>query len=157
MSIIIYPFPKSVSVDERMVKSKARFFFKQYIRNKPTKWGFKLWVIADSLSAYTLDMVVYTGSGKRGNVLRDDFAPEGLRENGGEDWVALGFSAQMMEQVGASVVIKLCQPYFNLNHVLYTDNFYTSVPSYHSLLENGMYACGTSKKKQLWFSQESKK
>ena len=46
-------------------------------------------------------MVVYTGSGKRGNLLRDDFAPEGLRENGGEDWVALGFSAQMMEQVGA--------------------------------------------------------
>ena len=38
---------QNIAVDERMVKSKARFFFKQYIRNKPTKWGFKLWVIAD--------------------------------------------------------------------------------------------------------------
>ena len=135
---------------------KLGFFFKQYIRNKPTKWGFKLWVIADYLSAYTLDMVVYTGSGKRGNVLIDDFAPEGLRENGGEDWVALGFSAQMMEQVGASVVIKLCQPYFNLNHVLNTDNFYTSVPLYQSLLENGMYACGTAKKNSTDFPKSLK-
>ena len=111
------PF-QNISVDERMVKSKARVFFKQYICNKPTKWGFKLWVIAYSLSAYTLDMVVYTGSGKRGNILRDVFALEGLTGNGGEDCVAPGFSAQMMEQVGANVVIKLCQPYFNLNHVL---------------------------------------
>ena len=148
------PF-QNISVDERMVKSKARFL-KQYIHHKPTKWGFKLWVIADSLSAYTLDMVVYTGSGKRGNVLRDDFAPEGLRENGGEDWVALGFSAQRMEQVGASVVIKVCQAYFNLNHVLYTDNFYTSVPLYQSLLENGMYACGTAKKNSTGFPKSLK-
>ena len=61
-----------------------------------------------------------------------------------------------MEQVGASVVIKLCQPYFNLNHVFYIDNFFTSVPLYQSLLENGMYACGTAKKNSTGFPKSLK-
>ena len=37
-----------VSIDERMVCSKARFSFKQIII--PTKWGFKLWCLCDSVS-----------------------------------------------------------------------------------------------------------
>ena len=35
---------KELSIDERMVRSKARFSFKQYIRNKPTKWGITILV-----------------------------------------------------------------------------------------------------------------
>ena len=40
------PLPE-LSIDERMVESKARSHFCQYIPNKPTKWGFTFWVIAD--------------------------------------------------------------------------------------------------------------
>ena len=47
-----------LSVDERMVKSKAGTTFRQYLRNKPSKWGFKFWVIADP-SGYTLDFHLY--------------------------------------------------------------------------------------------------
>ena len=43
----LYQPLRKLSVDERMVKSKARTHFQQYIQNKPTKWGFKFWVIAD--------------------------------------------------------------------------------------------------------------
>ena len=39
-----------------MVKSKARFFFKQYIMNKSVKWGFKLWTLACSVTGYTIDI-----------------------------------------------------------------------------------------------------
>ena len=39
-----------------MVRNKGR----QYIRNKPTKWGFKYWVIAD-VTGYTLDFNLYIG------------------------------------------------------------------------------------------------
>ena len=54
------PF-QNVSVDERMVKSKGRSGIKQYLKDKPTKWGMKLWVLADSLNGYTCDFDVYIG------------------------------------------------------------------------------------------------
>ena len=38
-----YQLLRELSIDERMVQSKARTHFRQYIRNKPTKWGFKYW------------------------------------------------------------------------------------------------------------------
>ena len=44
-----------------MVRNKGRFSFPQHIRDKPTKWGFKLWVLADSLTGYTWDFEVYIG------------------------------------------------------------------------------------------------
>jgi len=55
---------KQLSINEHMVKSKARSHLIQYMRNKPTKWGFKLWAIADP-SGYTLDFNVYTGKDKK--------------------------------------------------------------------------------------------
>lgn len=52
------PFQR-VAIDERMVKSKHRSGIRQYIKNKPTKWGIKLWVLADSANGYTCDFDVY--------------------------------------------------------------------------------------------------
>jgi hypothetical protein len=50
-----------VAIDERMVKSNHRSGVRQYIRDKPTKWGIKLWVVADSLNGYTYDFNIYAG------------------------------------------------------------------------------------------------
>ena len=45
------PF-QHVFVAERMMKSKHHSGIHQFIKDKPTKWGIKLWVIADSANAY---------------------------------------------------------------------------------------------------------
>ena len=57
----LYSADVNVSVDERMVKSKGRSGIRQYIKNKPVKFGFKLWVLAESNSGFTIDFNVYTG------------------------------------------------------------------------------------------------
>ena len=51
---------RELSVDERMVKLKARTHFRQYLPKKPIKWGFKYWVVADP-TGYTLDFDLYCG------------------------------------------------------------------------------------------------
>ena len=59
-SLQYYRSLQELSIDERMVKSKARIHFRQYIRNKPTKWGFKFWILADP-TGYTIDYNLYCG------------------------------------------------------------------------------------------------
>ncbi len=49
------------SIDECMIKCKARTSMKQYMRDKPTKRGIKGWVRADAESGYTYDINLYTG------------------------------------------------------------------------------------------------
>jgi len=59
---------QNMSVDERMVRKKGRYSFRQYIRDKPTKWGMKLWVLADSITGYTYDFDVYLGKSTESSV-----------------------------------------------------------------------------------------
>ena len=58
---VLYQPRKHVAIDERMVKSRHRSGIRQYIKDKPTKWGIKLWVLADSSNAYVQDFNIYIG------------------------------------------------------------------------------------------------
>ena len=44
-----------------MVAFKGRIGMKQYMKDKPTKWDFKLCVLADSNTGYTYRFQIYTG------------------------------------------------------------------------------------------------
>ena len=94
----LYQPNREVSINERMVRSEARFSLRQYIRNKPTKWGFKLWGLCDSRNGYTSDFSVYRR--KHGEVRSGN----GLRYN---------------------VVVSLMKPCTLQQYSLYIDNFYT--------------------------------
>ncbi|XP_049527555.1 piggyBac transposable element-derived protein 2-like [Dermacentor silvarum] len=62
---------RDLSIDERMVKSKGRSGIRPYMKDKVTKWGYKLWVLADPGTRYTVRFSVYTGK-------RDQPGPHGL-------------------------------------------------------------------------------
>ena len=95
----LYQPHREISVDERMVRSKGRFSFPQYIKSKTTKWGFKLWCVCDSHNGYTCGFSVYHN--KNGEV---------PSKNG----------------LGYDVVTLLLKSYYLQGYCLFIDNFYTS-------------------------------
>ena len=52
---------KHISVDETMIGFKGRLAWIQFMPKKPTKWGIKAWVLADSKSGYVWNFHLYTG------------------------------------------------------------------------------------------------
>ena len=57
----LYNHNRDVSVDEAMIPFKGRSSMKQYLPMKPTKRGFKVWVLADAHTRYVSRLQVYTG------------------------------------------------------------------------------------------------
>ncbi|XP_064469811.1 piggyBac transposable element-derived protein 4-like [Ornithodoros turicata] len=43
---------KLQSIDEHMIKFKGHNIMKQYLKNKPIRWGFKMWCRCDSETRY---------------------------------------------------------------------------------------------------------
>ena len=113
----LYQPRQHVAIDERMVKSRHRSGIRQYIKDKPTKYGIKLWVLADSSNGYTIDFNIYIGRA----------AGRDVSEHG----------------LGYDVVMRLMEPYFNQGYHLYLDSFYSSVTLMKHLFEKGVPATGT--------------
>ncbi|VDI39942.1 Hypothetical predicted protein [Mytilus galloprovincialis] len=62
-------FPhKDISVDERMVASKHKYSgIRQFIKDKPIRFGIKLWVLACSVTGYTCTWNFFVYLGKKEN------------------------------------------------------------------------------------------
>ena len=61
-------FPsRHISIDETMIGFRGRFGSRQYMPQKPTKWGIKAFTMADSANGYLLDAIIYTGADTLGN------------------------------------------------------------------------------------------
>ena len=52
---------KFVTVDEHMCGFRGRCPFRQFIPTKPDRYGIKIFIIADSLNFYPINIEVYTG------------------------------------------------------------------------------------------------
>lgn len=107
---------RNLAVDERMVATKAKTGMTHYMKRKPTKWGFKLFVMADSSNGYTVDFTVYTGKD----------------------------SSYTGQGISYDTVMSLMDPSFlGLSYHVYMDNFYTSPKLFRDLHARKFGACGT--------------
>ena len=122
---LLYQPRQNIAVDERMVKSKHRSGIRQYMKDKPTKWGLKLWVLVDSSNGYTVDFDIYIGKKTQGET-----SDEGL---------------------GYDVVMKLVKPYLNQGYHVFFDNFYTSHRLVTDLFLSGTPSSGTVRINRVGF------
>lgn len=103
------------SIDEMMVPFKGKSSLKQYIKSKPKKWGFKVWVKASS-KGFVNCFELYEG---RMRCARSEFGP-----------------------VGDSV-LRLCHDIHGNNHKLFMDNLFTTLQLLRHLRSLGIFVVGT--------------
>ena len=104
------------SIDEAMIPFQGRSSLKQYMPAKPVKRGIKVWCHADSHNGYLCEFQVYTGR-----------------------------SSSEQDGLGKRVVLDLSRRLQGGYYHLYFDNYFSSVPLLTTLLDNGLYACGTAR------------
>ena len=56
---------KWITVDEHLCRYRGRCSFKQYMPNKPDRYGIKMWVLADAKTFYPITIEVFTGAGHK--------------------------------------------------------------------------------------------
>ncbi|CAG5031795.1 unnamed protein product [Parnassius apollo] len=116
------PHKENHSVDEAMVPYFGHHGCKQFIRGKPIRYGYKLWVGATS-GGYIAWFEPYQGASTFTNA---QYSQLGL---------------------GASVVLSYADQLATLgygkNYHLFIDNFFTGLPLVHELTERGFRVTGT--------------
>lgn len=120
---IFQPY-QDICIDERMVTSKAHISMKQYMKNKPTKLGFKLFVLDDSSTAYTWNLFVYSGKSES----------------------ATGNSLSQTDHGSAAIPS-------GKGYTLFVDNVYTSPVLFKDLAARNFGCCGTIRRNQSGFSK----
>lgn len=122
------PLEESLSVDEQMCPTKAHHHMKQYLPNKPHKYGYKLFVLS-GVSGFTYNFEIYSGQ---------ENDPDKRKDNEPD----LGASANVVVRL-ARVIPE------NKNHKVYHDNFYTSIPLMVFLKKKGILSLGTVRRNRI--------
>jgi DNA excision repair protein ERCC-6 len=114
----------SLCVDEQMVGYTGRHPTKQYIRGKPVKWGYKLWVMCDE-TGYPYHIWPYQG---RCGPQRDE--PLGS--------IVVKKMKDVIQQVSSPS-----------SHKIYMDNFFTSLNLLEELGEQNLRASGVIRSNRI--------
>ena len=120
-----YTLHQQVTIDEAMIPFKGRLTFKQYMKNKPTKWGIKVYVLSDATNGYIYRIQIYSGN---------------------------NFDSEVDAGLCSRVLLALMSGLDE--HHLYTDNYYTSPEVYLALYNNGINCCGTVRVGRRGFPKE---
>ena len=123
---------EQVAVDECMVPFCGRLSFKQYHKDKPTKWGIKVWMLADSHMGYNYAFDVYIGSDA--------------------DLDALSNIGKV-----SGIVLKLVRRLYSSGRIVFMDRYYTSSNLLFWLRHMDLSGCGTVMTNRSGFPKNLKK
>ena len=113
-----------VIIDEMMIQYKSKYCgIRQYMPKKPTKWGIKVRCLTDSEARYVWTFEVYCGSKKGVPGIKGSKRDKAMQ--------------------GVNVIHRLLHGLENKGHIVVMDKFFSSVPLFMDLLDEGTYATGT--------------
>lgn len=115
---------KNISIDEAVIKFKGKIGFITYNKNKPTKWGIRMYVLSDATDAYIYSILPYYGSLTTDNLIRPD----------------LPASSRIVVHLYSSLLKKL--PNAKGYHV-FCDRYYSSLPLASEMLKLNCHFTGT--------------
>ncbi len=123
----LYKPHRHLDVDEQCIPFKGRHIAKQYNKDKPNKWHFKVYALNCAHSGYMSNFYLYRG--------KNEHRP----------------AEHAHVQTSNYPVYKLTLPamYQQQWYILYTDNYFTSVPSMSTMLEREIYQVGTVRSNKL--------
>lgn len=110
----------TMTLDEKLEGFRGRCPFKQFIKNKPAKYGLKVFALVDAKMIYTVNLEIYAGN-----------QPEGPFK---------------VSNSAKDVTMRMIKPIENSGRNLTTDNWYTSVPLALELLGKRLTLVGTLRK-----------
>jgi hypothetical protein len=118
---------KYVTVDKMMIRYKGSYCpARQYMPNKPEKWGVKVWYLADSKSKFVYNFEIYCGKNANGPKRQA--------------------SARVGEgNMARNVVLGLMEGLEGKGHVLVTDNYFSSIGLFTEFASREIYAMGAIK------------
>ena len=114
---------KNLSIDEQLLLWKGRLGFKQYISNKRSRFGIKIFSLCE-FSGYLWNSFVYLGK-------------EVIMSNEEQEYI---------KKLGKSGAVgpKLMSYLYGKGYHLYVDNWYIDEKLFRHLEDNGTAACGTA-------------
>lgn len=125
--LLTVPKEEYMAVDEQIIPTKSRSTMRQYNPKKHHKWGYKIFVLSGS-SGFSYDFEIYTGA--QGPVQSDSNLPK--------------------ISVSSDVVVRLARTIpEGVNHKLFFDNWYTSLPLLTYLTKKGILPLGTIKANRI--------
>lgn len=108
-----YTVGEFITIDEKLEAFRGRCSFRQYIPNKPAKYGIKVFALVDARTFYTWNLEIYAGS-----------QPQG---------------PYCVKNTPDEIVKRLCQNLYGSGRNLTTDNWYTSYNLAKDLLKKNIY------------------
>ncbi len=115
-----------LSVDEAMIPFKGRLGIKQYyMKDKRTKWGIKVFVLAGARNGYTIHLQVYSGK--------------------------ISTLSNAEPSLSSRVVLGLLDGLESTSPKIYMDNYYTSPELFLALYKKNVNACGTARSSRKYY------
>jgi DNA polymerase III epsilon subunit-like protein len=111
---------QQLSLDETLIRAFGRIKFKVRIVTKAARYGIKLYVVTDAVTAFVLKVVIYTGKSTYYET-----------------------TDQQEKKKTVQIVEQLVQPFVGTYRTIYVDRFYTSLDLLKSLADKNLYVTGT--------------